>query len=170
MKVIKRELKYPPIEDSNEVCYMILNVGIPKIINTRDCTECLKSMESAIIAGSQLGIELSSIILKWGESILPDRYIFNFPEFNRNDEEAQIIGETFLYALSYYHGPSTDAYSPAVFRIPSHMINKKKIIDGDMLIQLATRGCAHPPCANKNEVPLWPRGSIVNEDRRLRVC
>ena len=35
---------------------------------------------------------------------------------------------------------------------------------------VATRGCDHPPCSSKTEVPLWPRGSIVSEDRNLHVC
>ncbi|HAL16492.1 MAG TPA: hypothetical protein DCP32_07000 [Anaerolineaceae bacterium] len=133
---IRDELKFPYIKDSNLVCYLILELGIPSKTSRTDSPEELETMVSARKAGKSLGINITSIQLSWGKSKMANSYLFHFPNYERNDEQAKLIGETFLHAISFIWGPHFEGYSPSIFRIPKQLVHGKRFIEGEKLVQL----------------------------------
>jgi len=66
------------------------------------------------------------------------RFVFRFPRYERRDEDAERLGESFVYSMEFLWGPiaSWEDLPCCVFRIPAEMIRESSYISLKMLGEL----------------------------------
>ncbi|MGA3050709.1 MAG: hypothetical protein ABSE00_02175 [Chitinispirillaceae bacterium] len=118
-------------------CYLLLNTIIPSRIMPPPSVKNLEGIISAQQSGKILGIEIRPIRLISSDQRGYFRYIFFYPRYNRNDRDAQYIGDCFLNAFSVLNGPiNSQDETQSVFRFPANLIYKKQSILIEKLLEI----------------------------------
>lgn len=135
MKTKRSQLKYPPIDDSKKVSYLLLHLGVPSaFVSSLD-----EHVRVAQRAAKTVGIELSTIDIDIENSKGPKlpRYLFRFPYYRRKDELASRFANTVLIVASITYGPFFDERNDvSTFRIPMSLIRNRKSVYLEELLQL----------------------------------
>lgn len=139
VKIIKKELKYPPIQEGNKVSYLLLHLAVP-LDTLPPSTRHLKIAKKA---ANSLGIKLSTILVEdeinKGSGI--QRYLFRYPYYRKSDKAASQFANTVLLAASITFGPFLDDRDDlSSFRIPQELIrNRNKVYLGELIQVEETR-------------------------------
>jgi hypothetical protein len=92
----------PHIHDPNKICYLLLYLGAPSwTLQESEAGTLLAVQQAAELA---LGISIRTAYLTDSPGSRRDmRYLFSFPDDQRNDRLASEIAETFVCAVSILH-------------------------------------------------------------------
>jgi hypothetical protein len=137
MVSMKRQTKskYPPVKDSDKVCYLLLHLAVPSIFTP----SLTKHLSIAKKAANSLGIKLSTITIdiENNRDTKPIRYLFRFPYYLRDDEFASRFAETILIIASITFGVFLDDKdNVSTFRIPMELIKNRKSVYLEELVQI----------------------------------
>jgi hypothetical protein len=152
-----REAKYPPIEDGDQVAYLLLSARVPSNSLHPRSLAALQAIESAQEAGESLGVKVWSMRLAWRQGGGGEyRYFFRFPGFARDDKRAKEFGECFFFALSLTFGPCLERIEAVVFRVPADLVRGHRCVAIDSLAQVEE---ARPYADRTLETPMVVLGS-----------
>ncbi|MBN1314346.1 MAG: hypothetical protein JXA42_02720 [Anaerolineales bacterium] len=113
-----------------KVIYLILQIGMQK----SKCSPSNRYLLEANKAAKKLDIKFNHIKVRDSQS---ERYFFRFPWYKRDDEKANKIAESLIYAVNIVKGPIGDSYESAIiFPIPSILIKNVEEISSDILIKV----------------------------------
>lgn len=160
VRVLTRQPKYPPVKDCNRVCYLLLHVCVPSRISPPPSVRHLEGIKSAQRAGEALGVKIWPLRVTWEDGRGNFRYFFRFPRYQKDDKEAQRVGECFLYALALAHGPfmPTDE-TASVFRVPAEVVRNARAVPMDRLVEIEE---AQPYYSRTLEFPLLSLGTVFS--------
>lgn len=137
IKILTRQPKYPPIKDDNRVCYLLLYVCVPSRIFPPPSKRHLEGIKYIKKAGKALGVKIWPLRVTRENGRGEFRYFFRFPRYLKDDQEAQRIGECFLYALALVHGPLMVPHEAAsVFRVPVEVVHNASTLTVERLVEI----------------------------------
>ncbi|MEN6381784.1 MAG: hypothetical protein ABFC86_00750 [Rectinema sp.] len=111
-----------------KVIYLILQFGYP----TEAYSQPIEHIAAYELAANELGIT----VLKVDVGRI-SRYSFYFPDYQRNDEVANHIGEALVYAANLISGPMADLQeSNSEYAIPYEVVKESRKVDLQILINV----------------------------------
>lgn len=138
VRVPPTQTQRPSLEDGDEVCYLLLHLGVPHQEIWPPSAVERDILRSAKIAGRQMDVTVWAAALLWGEHAFESglRYLMRFPRWRRDDARASRIGESVLYAVSLVCGPVFEMKEMvAVFGIPAAVAREKETLRLNGLLQ-----------------------------------
>ncbi len=115
----------------NKVWYLLLQLGVPVPFNDKSIKRHLRIVRKEC---KNLKVFIRAILINHGENY--GRYLFRFPYYKKNDMSAVKFAESFLYGLTYLHGPIIDSdHDSLILCIPDNIIRGRNEISNSELIE-----------------------------------
>jgi len=138
-----------------KVQYLLLQLGVPE----RQYPASTKHIAASKLAARSMGIKLSRVRFAGSSQAGPSRYMFRFPWYKRDDNLANRIAESVIYAANITCYPFGDSHEPAlVLPIPAEMTkDPSRLALGDIIEVERLR----PPQLQTVEYPDISIGSVT---------
>lgn len=119
----------------HRVWYLMLLLGIPYTIYDADSKDHLRIVRRIL---KPIGVKLRRLLVHWPQRRDDNgRYFFRFLRYKRDDQAANRLAESFLYALSLIHGPMIDpAHDSLILLVPDTMVHDRDQVSIDELVNL----------------------------------